>query len=415
MVLRQRVKGNIGMGSVAATKRSTTPLRQAELRESGYQQGRFQLGGEARCTWWRPLLRNMQEAALVVNCTGKIMLTNTAYRTMFGSATEVPVAQDSSGKPLPDEARPERLALGDKPFDMEFTLTAPDGARRWYQARGEPIQGRGGQLRGGMVVFVDITERSLHRLQNEFMSQVSHELGAPLSAVILSLRMIQRRLPDDSADPRAREVRGYTETALWEGERMRVLVGDLIDMTRLQKGKLTLRLQEEDLVPLVRRAVALAQLGARSQTFVLAVQGDALLIKGDATRLEQIVVNLLCNAMQHAPLSERVDVRLGLVNGHAELQVQDYGPGIRAADVPHLFSRFYTGERLNGGPETTSSTGLGLGLGLCISKELAEAHGGSISVESEEGCGALFSVQLPLAEVHDTAQVCTVATVPGAD
>jgi two-component system, chemotaxis family, CheB/CheR fusion protein len=402
------------MGSVAAAKRSITSLRRAELRESGQQpKERFQLGGEVGCAWWRPLLRNLHEAALVVNRSGAVMLTNAAYRTMFGSATELPVAEDSGGRPLPMEVRPERLALGEKPFDMEFMLTGPDGTRRWYQARGEPIQGRGGQLRGGMVVFSDITDRSLHRLQNEFISRVSHELGAPLAAVILSLRMIQRRLPDDSANPRAREVRGYTETALWEGERMRVLVGDLIDMTRLQKGKLTLRLQEEDLVPLVRRAVTLAQLGARSQTFVLAVPGDPLLIKGDATRLEQIVVNLLSNAMQHAPLSERVDVRLGRVNGHAELQVQDYGPGIRAAEVLQLFSRFNAGERPAGEPPTTSSTGLGLG--LFISKELVEAHGGTISVDSVEGSGALFRVRLPLAQSHDTAPVCTVATVPGVD
>jgi two-component system CheB/CheR fusion protein len=355
----------------------------------------------------------MREAALVVNCSGMVMLTNAAYRTMFGSATEVPVPEDSGGKPLPPEARPERLALGDKPFDMEFTLTRPDGTRKQYQARGEPIQGRGGQLRGGMVVFSDVTDRSLHRLQNEFISRVSHELGAPLSAVILSLRMIQRRLPDDSADPRAEEIKGYTETALWEGERMRVLVGDLIDMTRLQKGKLTLRLQEEDLVPLVRRAVALAQLGARSQRFLLSVPDNALPILGDGTRLEQIVVNLLSNAMQHAPLSEHVDVRLGMVDGLAELQVQDYGPGIRASDMPRLFSRLNARDMSTGGPPTTSSTGLGLG--LFISRELVEAHGGNISVESEEGSGALFRVRLPRRESHDMAPFCTVATVPGAD
>jgi PAS domain S-box-containing protein len=355
----------------------------------------------------------MQEAALVVNRSGKVVLTNAAYRAMFGTATDVPLARDSSGKPLPAEARPEKLALGEKPFDMEFTVTALDGARRWYQARGEPIQGKGRQLRGGMVVFSDITDRSLHRLQNEFMARVSHELGAPLSAVILSLRMIQRRLTEDAADPR--EVRGYTETALWEGERMRVLVGDLIDVNRLQKGKLTLRLQEEDLVSLVRRAVALAQLGTRTQNFALAIPGSPLPIMGDGTRLEQIVVNLLSNAMQHAPLSQRVDVRLRMVDGQAELQVQDYGPGIHSADLPQLFTRFFTTAEQPKPADMNSSTGLGLGLGLFISKELAEAHGGSISVESEEGRGALFTVRLPLADQCGTAAVCTVATVPEAD
>src|SRR5215469_407442 len=118
------------MGSIAAAKRSTTTLRRAELRESRQQKKRFQPGREVGCAWWRPLLRNMHEAALVVNRSGMVMLTNAAYRTMFGSATEVPVAEDSGGKPLPPKARPERLALGDEPFDMEFTLTGPDGTRK---------------------------------------------------------------------------------------------------------------------------------------------------------------------------------------------------------------------------------------------------------------------------------------------
>ena len=122
---------------------------------------------------------------------------------------------------------------------------------------------------------------------------------------------------------------------------MRVVVGDLMDMTRLQRGKLTLRLQVEDLIPLVRRAVAMAQLGARAQTYVLDVPDTPVEIKGDATRLDQIVVNLLSNAMQHAPLSARVDVRLRSVGDRAELQVQDYGPGIRADALASLFSRLH--------------------------------------------------------------------------
>jgi two-component system CheB/CheR fusion protein len=356
------------------------------------------------------MLRAVDEGIVVVDETGTVVSANDAYRRMFGGFA---ATDDNVGEPALPPFLPERHAGDGAAFTLEFTLADADGTRRWFEAHGEPILlDSSGFPEGDAVAIREITERSLHRLQNEFMARVSHELGAPLAAIILSLRLLLRRMPAvpapaGSHSPEPEEFRSYAETALWEAERMRVLVGDLLDMSRLQRGKLTLRLQPEDLAPLVRRAVSLAQLGTRSQTLTLELPEGPVVVHGDATRLEQVVVNLLGNAIKHAPDSKRVDIRLNIQGSEAELQVQDYGPGISYDDLPHLFKRFY------GAAGTTGAGQMGLGLGLYITKELVDAHGGRISVESHEGEGALFTVRLPLLhQQSETAYMCTVASVP---
>jgi two-component system, chemotaxis family, CheB/CheR fusion protein len=368
---------------------------------------------EAERSRLEAMLRAVDEGIVVVDETSTVVHANDAYRRMFG---DLAATDDDLGEPsLPSFLLEQQAGTGTA-FTVEFTQADADGSRRWYEAHGEPILlGSSGLQEGDAVAIRDITERSLHRLQNEFMARVSHELGAPLAVVILSLRLLLRRLPAvvdaaDSPSPESEEFRSYAETALWEAERMRVLVGDLMDMSRLQRGKLTLRLQLEDLTPLVRRAVTLAQLGTRSQTLTLELPAAPVVVCGDATRLEQVVVNLLGNAMKHAPESKRVDVRLNIQGSEAELQVQDYGPGISRDDLPHLFKRFFGAAASMGAGQS------GLGLGLYITKELVDAHGGRISVESHEGEGALFIVRLPLFEQpSESAYMCTVASVPEPD
>jgi two-component system, chemotaxis family, CheB/CheR fusion protein len=369
---------------------------------------------EAERSRLEAMLRAVDAGIVVIDETGTVVHANDAYRRMFGglAATDDELGEAS----LPPFLLGRQAGTGTA-FTVEFTQADEAGTRRWYEAHGEPILLGGNGLRAGDAVAIrDITERSLHRLQNEFMARVSHELGAPLAAVILSLRLLLRRLPAavvhaaESPSPDPEEFRSYAETALWESERMRVLVGDLMDMSRLQRGKLTLRLQPEDLTPLLRRAVSLAQLGTRSQTLSLQLPEAPVMVCGDATRLEQVVVNLLGNAIKHAPESKRVDVRLNIQGTEAELQVQDYGPGISRHDLPHLFTREF-----GAAPSMGSGQG-GLGLGLYITKELVDAHGGRISVESHKGEGALFVVRLPLFEQpSESAYMCTVASVPEPD
>jgi two-component system, chemotaxis family, CheB/CheR fusion protein len=338
------------------------------------------------------ILLSMGDALLVVDLAGAALMTNAAYGRMFGSLSATFAPEDEEGRPLPPDATPQRRAAGDTAFSMTFSLNAADGTRRWFEAQGEPIRGQG-ELHGGVVTIRDITERNLTHLQNEFMVLASHELRSPLTVLNVALEMIARHLPPDAAETERTGIWRYTNQALYQVHRMRVLVNDLLDVGRLQTGKLTLTLEPMDLVASVRQIVEAVQLGTTSNTLTFEAQDDRpLRITGDATRVEQVLANLLTNAIQHAPRSEQIDVRLREVEGTAELRVQDYGPGIPAADLPRLFTRFHRTAPASGEGRS------GMGLGLYITREVVMAHGGTVMVESEEGKGTVFIVRFPLVD-----------------
>jgi two-component system, chemotaxis family, CheB/CheR fusion protein len=266
-----------------------------------------------------------------------------------------------------------------------WLLVGGEGARRWFEANGRPLHGN--HEAHGVVVIRDITAPSLHRrLQDEFLALASHELRTPLTAAQGSLELLGKLLPPESRDERPHRL---ADLALRNVRRLGVLVHDLTDVARLQSGKLVLTCEAVDLVALAAQVVEDVQALVRGQTVRLDA-GAALLVYGDAVRLEQVLLNLLTNALAHAPEATRIEVRLRRVDGAVELQVQDDGRGIATAALPHLFTRFYQVAR----PDRPSQNGLGLGPFIC--KELVRAHGGRIGVTSTEGEGTTFTVWLPL-------------------
>ena len=170
-------------------------------------------------------------------------------------------------------------------------------------------------------------------------------------------------------------------------------------MERLHEGKLQLDRQAVDLVPLVQGLVEAMQAATDGPRVELAVVEGPLVVSGDAARLGQVVLNLLTNAVKYAADGERIDVRLRREEGAALLEVQDDGPGIPAAALPHLFDRFY-----QAGRRTAED---GLGVGLFITRELVRAHGGAIAVRSREGEGATFTVRLPLLALEEAGPSST--------
>jgi two-component system CheB/CheR fusion protein len=345
------------------------------------------------------VLLSMSDAVLVVDPTGAPVLTNAAYASMFGSATATFVPEDEEGRPLPEMTLPQRAVAG-VPFTMTFTLPGQDGARRWFEAAGQPIRSEGEEL-GGVVSIRDITDRSLRRLQDEFVLLASHELRSPLSSQLLALQMLIRLLPADAEDARRQPVAKLAHTALQQGRRLQVLVNDLLDAGRLQNGKLRLQLASLDLTALVPQVMEVAQLQAQRKTLALDAPTEPVMVEGDAVRIEQALLNLVINAIKYAPETRRIDVRLRTVDNTAEIQVEDYGPGIPEADLPHLFTRFYQVGRENG-----QSQG-GLGLGLFITQQLVTAHGGTLAVRSYQGKGTCFTIQLPLLEAAIPSQRAT--------
>jgi two-component system CheB/CheR fusion protein len=330
------------------------------------------------------ILSSMADAAVAVDRDGRPVLSNAAFERLFGPDGASLQPEDEDGQPLKPEDSPQQRAARGEQFTMQFTNRDAEGNRRWFEAVGQPVEH--GITEAGMVTIRDITERNLRRLQGQFVAAAAHELRTPLTVLEGSLQMLERRggaLPPEQS-------RQYLGMALHELERLRALTEELVDVERLELGQLQLARESVDLAEVVRQSVNAAQSLAEAQTIVLAPFDGSLLVSGDRMRLEQVFLNLLTNAVNHAPVSERIDVRLARVDAQAQVEVQDYGPGIAPEDLPHIFDRFYQVER------TTGARNTGLGLGLFICHEIVVAHGGTIDVRSEPGQGATFTVRLPV-------------------
>jgi len=336
------------------------------------------------------VLAGIGDAVLVVDGTGATVRTNAAYARMVSGAGLLLAPEDARGRPLPSDETPRARAARGETFSLEFTLTAADGSRHWFEANGQPLPAH--SVARAVVVIRDITLSSQQRhLQDEFLSLASHELRTPLTSIQGYLDLLLLRAHRTSDDERL--VR-YATQALGQVRRLAALVRDLTDVARLQSGKLTLDLAPLDLVPLVARVVETARDLPPGHTIGLDAGAAPLWVHGDAGRLEQVLFNLLTNAMDHAPSETPIDVRLRRIDGDIALDVRDYGQGIAADQLPHLFSRFYQVAR----DDRPSQGGLGLGLFIC--QELVAAHGGRIAVVSTEGEGATFMVWLPLRDAE---------------
>ncbi len=327
--------------------------RSSELQRLTASEAEQHQASEAARAQLAATLLSMGDALMVVDADGVVVLTNAAYAGMFGRADAVVLAEDAVGQPLPPAEQPQQRAAGETPFAMQFTLTALDDNRRWFEATGQPVMSESAPHRG-VVTIRDITERRLRLLQEEFLALATHELRSPLSSLLMALQLLTKQSAADTDSP---DMQVAIRLALRQGQRLRVLVNDLLDVGRVQQDMLHLDLAPVNLGDLLAETIATVRLGASGQTINLDPGNEPLVVTADAIRLEQIVLNLLTNAIKHAPSPQGVDVRLrranGAAGGVAELQVQDYGPGISAADLPQVFTRYFqsaqAGSRAQGG------------------------------------------------------------------
>jgi two-component system CheB/CheR fusion protein len=327
------------------------------------------------------VLASIGDAVVALDETGAVVLSNAAYDRTFGPPPG-PVLADDEGRPLPEDATPGRRAARGESFSLAFTVTLDDGARRWFESEGRPVFDEGRRL--GVVTIRDVTERSLRNLQEQWLAIASHELRTPLTALQAYLQLATRSLRPEEAE----RARNHLDRALAQAKRIDILVSQLLEATRFQQGRLTLDQTPVDLPAVVRRAIDTAQVLTANQTIELQDETGGATVIGDETRLEQVVLNLLTNAIHHAPGSERIHVHLRPDREQIELHVHDEGPGIPQAELSGIFDRFTQVGGIQGG---------GLGLGLFIARQIVTGHGGTVDVESAEGQGTTFTVRLPVA------------------
>jgi PAS domain S-box-containing protein len=230
-----------------------------------------------------------------------------------------------------------------------------------------------------------------NRAKDEFLALLSHELRTPLTPMLGWIRMLRRRqVSPEDYDSAVEKIERSVESEI-------KLVSDLLDVSRIITGKMTLNLRTLDFSGLVRMAVEMARSSAEEKGIDLVVETgeDEALVSGDPDRLQQAVLNLVSNAIKFTPPRGRVEARLERAGAHLELIVKDTGQGISPEFLPHVFERFRQAD-----PSVARAHG-GLGLGLSITRRLVELHDGSIHAESEgEGRGSTFIVKLPLAVNH---------------
>jgi CheY-like chemotaxis protein len=232
-------------------------------------------------------------------------------------------------------------------------------------------------------------------MKDEFLATLSHELRTPLHAILGWVQLLVR-----GNIPAADSQRGLQ--AIERNSRLQAqLIDDLLDMSRIEAGKIRLDLQPVDLSLVLESAIAAATPAAESKGLIVERQIDpeTPIVRGDPARLQQILWNLLSNAVKFTPAGGRIMVSL-LSHGDAvELQVQDSGIGIRPELLDDVFDRFRQAD-----PSTTRRYG-GLGLGLAIARQLAEMHGGTLTAASEgEGQGATFTLRVPPMEALPVAR-----------
>ncbi|MEG4235807.1 ATP-binding protein [Microcoleus sp. Pol11C3] len=234
-----------------------------------------------------------------------------------------------------------------------------------------------------------------NRAKDEFLSILSHELRTPLNAILgWSTMLRQRTLSEDKV------VRAL-ETIERNAKSQAQLIEDILDISRIITGKLRLQVRPVNLVPVIESAIESLKLAAEAKSIRLqsVLDSEAGPLLGDAARLQQVMWNLLSNALKFTPKDGRVEIRLEQVNSHAEVTVSDTGSGISSDFLPFVFDRFRQHDST-----TTRSYG-GLGLGLAIVRQLVELHGGTVTVVSPGiGQGATFTVKLPVMIIHPPAR-----------
>jgi len=282
-------------------------------------------------------------------------------------------------------------------FEMEFPLRGADGNYRWFLSRGLPLRNASGNIKSWFGTDTDIEEQRKIRdelsdalqIRDEFLSIASHELKTPLTSLKLQLQMTDRRTrPQYNNMPSASELSQSLIVALRQVDSITDLVEDLLDIARIKSGKFTLSSHSADVSGLIK--IVVAQFAEQIKAANVKIEFDVeekLIGHWDDHRLEQVIVNIIANAIKYAPNST-LRISSHRNGDSAQLVFADTGPGIPESMLPKIFERF---ERAG----ASRNVG-GLGLGLYIVREIVEAHKGTVHVHSEIGKGTCFTIELPI-------------------
>ena len=331
------------------------------------------------------ILDNMADGVILTDAEGNIILTNKAARSLLNIRDE-----GARDKPLIEVVREHELSdllsscleTGQEKI-AQFELGK---LNRFLRTIAIPIANE--RLDGVLLLIQDLTElRNLQTMRRELVGNISHEFRTPLAGIKTMVETLQDGAVDE------REIaKDFLSRIDAEVDRMTQLVGELTELSRIETGKVALKLEPVNLNSLVEEVMAQFKPQAERQNLSLnkKLTPDLPVIQADKERIRQVIVNLMHNAIKFNRPWGSILTATEIFRDSVLVEISDTGIGITGKDLPRIFERFYKTDK--------SRAGQGSGMGLAIAKHIVEAHGGEIKVRSKEGKGSTFSLNLPVTQ-----------------
>ena len=332
------------------------------------------------------LFDSMIEGVLVLDETGRVQFANQGFAEMFSTVGML------RGKILLEAVRSheiaaivERAGREQRVEDQEIQM--PGDKERWFKINAASVISSDQRRLGTILVVHDITQiKQLERTRQEFVANVSHELRTPLSHI---KGYTETLLGGAKDDPEV--ATRFLQTIERNVERLKLLIEDLLTISEIESGRVMLNLQPVPVRASVEKVFDDFRTRAAARAVTLVDESEELTARADQRRLEQVLTNLVDNAVKYGGNDSRVVVGARLSDGMVEMFVQDNGPGLPAESLERVFERFYRVDKARSRDQG------GTGLGLSIVKHIVQSHGGRVWVESEPGKGAKFCFTLPQA------------------
>ncbi len=337
------------------------------------------------------ILETMAEGVAIVDLQGRLTYANPMAQKILGNKNGVLHNPDwqilrVDGSPLPWDEHPVNIAMstGQQVYDYEISVQPPDKERFYISINAAPLYDGQKNMIGGIGTFMDVTNRRMQQQQkDDFISIASHELKTPITSLKAALQLLVR-IKDR---PDAQVIPNLIDQAHKSMQKVSSLVEELLNVSHMNDGQLQIHKEKFNLFELLSDC---CQHVRNEGLYSIVTTGDkSLEVFADPEKVEQVVVNLVNNAVKYAPASKNINISIERVNDMAKISVSDKGPGISAENIPHLFDRYYRVDR-NG----VKYSGLGLGLYICA--EIIKKHNGQIGVDSKVGEGSTFWFTLPI-------------------
>lgn len=365
------------------------------------------------------IIDSSEDAIISKSLNSIVTSWNKAAERIFGYTADEMIGQSISQLFPADRLEEEthilnRIAQGQRVDHFETIRVRKDGTFIDVSLTISPVRDAEGNIVGASKIARDISDQKravrklaeaheelkrADRLKADFLATLSHELRTPLTAILGWIQILKEQ-------PTAEELEEGVAVIERNVRLQSQLIEDLLDISRIESGKVALDVQRMNLVAIVSAAMDTVRPTAESKAIKITSAFASVdgVVMGDKNRLQQIVWNLLTNAIKFTPRGGRIHLVIERVNSHVEISVTDSGQGIAPEFLQHVFDRFRQADS-----STTRKHG-GLGIGLSIARHLTELHGGSLAVRSPGlGLGATFTINLPLISAHPETQSLAVA------